>query len=438
MAENITAFDKLTNLADAIRNKTGVTGALTLDQMTEEIQNFQGGGIELNYKVVSKQPDVPTENTVWVETEDTITKYAFSVENPWVNQIETELAGNLTQVAGYFSDAGVITAQNSTNKEVYGEEYIPVQYGKIYNWTYTLSEPKSQWLSLVAYDESQTIVGTRLELVNSVTGTSQTGTYTPTAGNIKYVRLTWRTFGLENSVSFSGPVDVTDPEEANGAVWFRTSYYSYADFNLLDNNQLWVYPVQAKQYVNGRWVEKTCKTFNGQEWIDWVPYGALYWYGNMCTPVSGGTWSAANLRPNSDWGSEYDLPTFTNTEDCFIINWSIAGWGSGGAFLDTFQDLTDVTGIEIDCEVEVLQNPADLSMSVYQSKSVNYDSSNVASVRLAKSNGGPYTVTRQKFLLDTSALGGSYGIQFMGYDSWTGSNSTIILKIYSIIKIFAE
>ena len=115
------------------------------------------------------------------------------------------------------------------------------------------------------YDASYTIVGTRIEAVNSVTGTEQSGTYTPSAGTVRYVRLTWRTFGLENSVSFSGPVDFTDPEEANGAVWFRTADYSYADFNSLPSNQLQVYPVQCKQYVDEEWVELNCYIFKEGE-----------------------------------------------------------------------------------------------------------------------------------------------------------------------------
>ena len=41
----MTAKEKLTALADSIREKTGATGLLSLDAMTEAVKAFEGGGL---------------------------------------------------------------------------------------------------------------------------------------------------------------------------------------------------------------------------------------------------------------------------------------------------------------------------------------------------------------------------------------------------------
>ena len=73
-------IDKLTNIADAIREQTGDIGLLTLDNMAESIMDISG----TNFSVVGgiTQPATPQENTVWVNTDTEITSWAFSVAEP--------------------------------------------------------------------------------------------------------------------------------------------------------------------------------------------------------------------------------------------------------------------------------------------------------------------------------------------------------------------
>ena len=71
--------DKLTAIADAIRAQSGKTDKLTLDQMPTEIIDLQS----LNFEVVGNpQPESPKENTVWVDTDATITGWVFSATEP--------------------------------------------------------------------------------------------------------------------------------------------------------------------------------------------------------------------------------------------------------------------------------------------------------------------------------------------------------------------
>jgi hypothetical protein len=77
-----------------------------------------------------------------------------------------------------------------------------------------------------------------------------------------------------------------------GMVWFSTGISSAVEFNALKKNNITVYPVSVKQYVNGGWVEKTAKTWNGSKWIDWIIY--LYNAGNECTSLTGG-WAQKSI-----------------------------------------------------------------------------------------------------------------------------------------------
>lgn len=59
----------------------------------------------------------------------------------------------------------------------------------------------------------------------------------------------------------------TQPTGAAGRVWILTGDSSNAAFNALKKNNITVYPLSAKQYVSGAWVDKTIKCYqNG--WKD--------------------------------------------------------------------------------------------------------------------------------------------------------------------------
>lgn len=57
---------------------------------------------------------------------------------------------------------------------------------------------------------------------------------------------------------------------AEGMVWIATGSASNAEFNALKKNNITVYPMSAKQYVNGAWVNKTAKSYQNGAWVDWA------------------------------------------------------------------------------------------------------------------------------------------------------------------------
>lgn len=76
-------IDKLTAIGDAIREKTGSTQPLTLDEMATQIAGIKTS-LELNFEVVGgeTQPSDHIENTIWVNTDIAITSWIFSEAEP--------------------------------------------------------------------------------------------------------------------------------------------------------------------------------------------------------------------------------------------------------------------------------------------------------------------------------------------------------------------
>lgn len=378
-----------------------------------------------------------------VEEATPIKEWIMSSENPYAYEVEVDYLKGKTTWDGYIGQYGDEMTQSTTNKEVCVEEYIPVKYGYNYTYNYTIASSKSMWLSIIEYTISTSATdrnryfSKRIVPVNSVTGTVKTGTYSPSSSDVVAVRLAWRTFGLETTVEFKGTEEAADTS-VNGAVWIHTNANSVVGFNALKKNDLEVYPVRAKQCVNGSWKELIGYSYQNGSWKQWLPYGALYWHGDLCEKVSGGVWTPKNLKTNSEVGDEFDLPTITYNYDHLLIDWRIAGWGGGAAKMLNSQDLTDVSLLQLEFEGEVLQNDADLFLSVYKKESV-YHSDSVASIRIIDhAKGSPQTVGRRTVTLDVSSLSGEHYIRFFGWDSWSSSNSSIILKVYSLRKIYNE
>lgn len=84
------------------------------------------------------------------------------------------------------------------------------------------------------------------------------------------------------------------PETAvEGMVWFFTAEYSTTPFNALKENEIQVYPISAKQYISGAWVDKAARNYHGGAWVTWWS-GELYDSGNEYTAFTDG-WKATTF-----------------------------------------------------------------------------------------------------------------------------------------------
>ena len=100
-------------------------------------------------------------------------------------------------------------------------------------------------------------------------------------------------------------------------VWIFTDTSILVEFNALKKNGIQVYPISAKQYVSGAWVDVTAKSYQNGKLVDWWN-GSLYYAGNEYEFITGG-WEARNCNSsyNASDGtltktSEYMRPNVVN------------------------------------------------------------------------------------------------------------------------------
>ena len=90
---------------------------------------------------------------------------------------------------------------------------------------------------------------------------------------------------------------------AAGMVWITTGTASGVEFNALKKNAIQVYPVCAKQYISGAWVDKTAKSYQGGKWVDWIFKEYIYKNGEAATELTygpGATLAADNIYINGN------------------------------------------------------------------------------------------------------------------------------------------
>ena len=135
------------------------------------------------------------------------------------------------------------------------------------------------------------------------------------------------TIWVNTSTKITGWVfSATQPTRATGMVWISVGASSPVAFNALKKNNITVYPLSAKQYVSGAWLDKTAKTYQNGAWVDWMPEGALFYHGDQIVDVTGGWqftnfdgWSFESSYGNMDGGLSITIPTSGNRGGVFTI-----------------------------------------------------------------------------------------------------------------------
>lgn len=146
------------------------------------------------------------------------------------------------------------------------------------------------------------------------------------------------TIWVDTDVEITG-WDFSAAEPANpaeGMVWVSTGTASSVAFNALKENSVMVYPMSAKQYVSGAWVNVTAKSYLNGAWADWFVWnGQLYQSGNEFTNETGG-WYAANDASLT----EITIASIARNEDSMVL--TVTG-GRKSAMLASRKpiDLTD-------------------------------------------------------------------------------------------------
>ncbi len=214
----------------------------------------------------------------------------------------------------------------------------------------------------------------------------------------------------ENDIWVNTDVKITDwvfsatqPASATGRVWISVGTSSTVEFNALKKNGIQVYPISAKQYVSGKWVDKTAKSYQNGAWRDWWD-GYLYDYGDKNETITGG------------WvGTGAAQITFNST------NMSLTSYGNSKVYTKNKIDLTSADHLLFEGTLRADSVPEYRSLAVFADTPTSDDYSNLVAYYNT-------TVNDATCQLDVSALSGSYPVGFAVRDD------THIVKSLKVVK----
>ena len=193
---------------------------------------------------------------------------------------------------------------------------------------------------------------------------------------------------------------------------FSTGTSSAVAFNAVKKNTVMVYPLSAKQMVGGTLVDKTAKSYQNGEWVDWIVY--LYNKGNQYVSITGG------------WESHTDNPTtcsVTFKNDSIVTSGEHRVGSAGAAAIAYTKDAIDLTDVDyVLAEVSNVSYDSSVQCGVMvsytQSSFKSYEYNTLSSFIAATAAVNSGTV-----MVDVSALKGKYYIG-IGVTYGTGNGSS--------------
>lgn len=238
---------------------------------------------------------------------------------------------------------------------------------------------------------------------------------------------------MENTIWVDTDVEITGwhfgttapGEPVDGMVWIRTDTFSNVGFNALKENGIMVYPLSANQYISDAFVDVEAKSYQGGEWVEWIPASAWYWRGNECEN-NGGGWISTAWKLQADAG--VDAQTFEITREADYLKFTKTGQIGAVIHKEEPVDLTNVKAIHFKGEMSAASKQNWVAFHVWTEIGGNnayWATNSVATVQTSTSE----AVT--EFSLDVSALTGSYYIGFGIYDA---GNEVKIEELYPEVE----
>ncbi len=219
------------------------------------------------------------------------------------------------------------------------------------------------------------------------------------------------TIWIDTDTITSWLFSATEPSPAEpGMVWISIGTSSTVEFNALKKNGIQVYPLSAKQYVSGAWVDKTAKSYHGGEWVEWVTF--LYKDGNQYNDITGG-WKCSR-------GDKDQATCNFNDKNIFFSTTFVAGSHAAGGGLCTTKkiDLTNVKTIRAVLSEASCSN--NLPLYLYADPSIIgsvTDSAMPAAYKKLST-----VSTRTEFTLEVTSLPGEHLVGIASH--WGSSNGT--------------
>ena len=327
------------------------------------ILNLSGGGSSgaaLNFKVVggTSAPANPSENTIWVNTDTPFNAWEFSAENP--------------------ADVWAVeTAGSKVLCTLSGRTYSKVNAGKA---VFTITKLEgSNWAPFLVSTDPNAVATTtsyKPDEIRTYQGSVQYKgvTYYYCFANYSYAGTYSVTPMYAKSISVADlAMYLAEKYEAseNGMVWIRTGDGGTAEFNALKKNGIQVSPVSAKQIVDGVWVDKTIKIYQGGAWAEFTKY-----------IFKQGSGSLETLNP------KIDADNITVTADGIIFN----GNTSKSLLATEAKDISLYEGVAIEYVCSANSNgtagfEASLAMSTSNNVNTSGYGSFASSIRIPVSSG---------------------------------------------------
>ena len=374
-----------------------------------------GGGGGLNFRVIggTNAPSIAKENDILIDTPIKIPKWAFSATEPFLTE-SGELYTDVGADVSYYLDV------NGYKSYITGSAYkitdhipLPERCTEITVHTGTIQTAGAYH---VFYDKDN-------KFISSIARTNGTRKIS-VPENATSVRLSIYT---EDTPSMTA----TYFDLPKGTVWFPTGISSNVEFNALKKNGVQVYPISAKQYVDGAWVDVTAKSYQNGAWVDWWN-GELFKDGNQYTSVTGG-WEVFNLSHGS-----YSTPTLTfdNGNMVMSMRQPSSDYRGGVVCAKNTIDLTDVNEITMKLKsFSALGSYAQpsyfgsVSLVVFDDNGTTVLPSGLASNSKKVTNTTAYDFTLS---VDTKSISGFHSVGIKLF-SFTAAAATLTATVESVI-----
>ena len=181
---------------------------------------------------------------------------------------------------------------------------------------------------------------------------------------------------------------------AEGMVWFLTGTGSRVAFSASKKNPVMVYPLSAKQYVGGAWVDVPAKSYQNGAWVDWIVSYYLF---------KSGVGEVVPISITVDSGQK-----FTQSEESIVFSSSASADYGYGVCTEEAHDLTGYSQL---CIEHAISNYGSCRIGVYTEFFTHSSAS--ADIRPAEL---VLTKSTERIVekLDISAFDGAYYLGFNG------------------------
>ena len=173
-----------------------------------------------------------------------------------------------------------------------------------------------------------------------------------------------------------------------GMVWITTGTASGVKFNALKKNSIMVYPLYAKQYIDGTWINVSAMSYQNGSWVEWMTKTYIYKDGEAFTSISYGSGTSTNEKEMYLSGSPNDLSHQVITE----YQYGIGSFKKLVAEVSGNSGVAVVIGIAKTATNIMFFNQLTAYTSIYSTGKVELDISNISGlfniVIAAYGNGG--------------------------------------------------